>query len=160
MILFDTRMNIYNTIVMPYFNYCSTVLGNISKGLSDKIQKLQNRAARILTISNYETHSSILLDELGWVSWENKRLKQLATIMYKIHNNLFPLYLRHIFTKTLNVQEHNVRNSEINCDVPNPKTDYEKGSLHYRVSILWNKIPSEIRNSKQFKTPPNEKAYF
>jgi len=28
------------------------------------------------------------MDELGWESLENKRLKQLATIMYKIHNNL------------------------------------------------------------------------
>ena len=56
----------YNALVMPYFNYCSTVWGNISKGLSDKFQKLQNRAARILTFSGYETRSRVLLDELGW----------------------------------------------------------------------------------------------
>ena len=64
--------------------YADDVWGNIGKGLSDKIQKLQNRAARILTFSNYETRSSILLEELGWESLENKRLKQLAVIMYKI----------------------------------------------------------------------------
>ena len=52
---FDTRMNMYNALVVPYFDYCSTVWGNIGKGLSDKIQKLQIRAARILTFSNYET---------------------------------------------------------------------------------------------------------
>ena len=88
---FDTRMNMYNALVVPYFNYCSTVWGNIGKGLSDKIQKLQNRAARILTISNYATRSTNLLDELGWESLENKRLKQLATIMYKtIRIIIFP----------------------------------------------------------------------
>ena len=48
---FDTRMNMYNALVVPYFNYCSTVWGNIGKELSDKIQKLQNRAARILTFA-------------------------------------------------------------------------------------------------------------
>ena len=73
---------------MPYFNYCSTVWGNIGKGLSDKFQKLQNRAARIPTFSNYETRSNVLLDELGWERLENIRHKQLAMIMYKIHNNL------------------------------------------------------------------------
>ena len=52
---------------------------HIGKGLSDNSQKLQNRAARILTFSNYETRSSILLDELGWESLENKILKQLVT---------------------------------------------------------------------------------
>ena len=64
---FDTtgRMYMYNALFMPYFNYCSTVWGNIGKGLSNKIQKLHNTVARILTFSNYETRSSILLDELG-----------------------------------------------------------------------------------------------
>ena len=38
---------------------------NINKGLADKLQKMQNRAARILTFSRYEVRSSVLLDELG-----------------------------------------------------------------------------------------------
>jgi len=32
----------YNALVMPYFNYCGAVMGNINKGLADKLQKLQN----------------------------------------------------------------------------------------------------------------------
>ena len=50
--LASSIMNMYNALVMPYFNYCSPVWGNINKGLSDKLQKLQNRAARIITFSN------------------------------------------------------------------------------------------------------------
>ena len=48
----------YNALVMPYF---------ISKGLAEKLQKTQNRAARILTFSSYEVRSSVLLDELAWL---------------------------------------------------------------------------------------------
>ena len=40
---------------------------------------------------------------------------------------------------------HNLRNSELNYYVPRPRTESAKGSLHYRGSVLWNKIPSEIR---------------
>ena len=59
-----TRQKLYNARVMPYFNYCSPVWGNIGEGLSDKrLQKLQNRAAIIVTFSSYENHSSDLLDE-------------------------------------------------------------------------------------------------
>ena len=65
--------------------------------------------------------------------------------MYKIHNNLSPSYLRRIFTNTSNVHSHNLRNSELNYYVPRPRTESAKGSLHYRGSVLWNKIPSEIR---------------
>ena len=64
-ILFETRMNTYSAIVMPYFNYCSTVWGNIGIGLADKIQKIQNWAARILTFSNCKVRLNVLLDVLG-----------------------------------------------------------------------------------------------
>ena len=114
-------------------------------------------------VPNYETRSSTLLDELGWESLENKRLKQLAVIMYKIHNNLSPLYLKRIFTNTSTVHTRNLRNSEINYYVSRPRTEYAKGSLHYRGCVLWNKIPSEIRHLpslKLFKTAINGKDYF
>ena len=32
--------------------------------------------------------SSDLLDELGWVRLEPRKVMQLAVIMYKVHNNL------------------------------------------------------------------------
>ena len=66
----------YKALVMPYFNYCSAVWGQ-----ADKLQKMQNRAARILTFSNYEVRSSVLLDELGWERLEYVRLKPLAVTM-------------------------------------------------------------------------------
>ena len=110
---FDTRVNMYNALVMPYFNYCSAAWGNINKGLGDKLQNMQNRAARILTFSNYEVRSSVLLDELGSERLEYVRLKKLALTMYKIHNDLSPSYLRRIFTNT-NIHSHNLRNSELN----------------------------------------------
>ena len=116
---FDTKVNIYNTLVMPYFNYCSAVWGNINKGLADKLQKMQNRAARILTFSNYEVRSSVLLDELGWERLEYVRRKQLALTMHKIYNYISPSYLRRTFTNTSNVHSHKLRNSELNYQTQN-----------------------------------------
>ena len=126
-----------------------------ARGCQTKSKSCKIGLPEFLPFSHYETRSSILLDERGWESLENKRLKQLAVIMYKIHNNLSPLYLRRIFTNISTVRAHNLRNSEINCYVPRPKTEYAKGSLHYRSyrgSVLWNKIPSEIRHLSSFKT--------
>ena len=130
----------YKALVMPYFNYCSAVWGNINKGLEDKrLQKMQNRATRTLTFSNYEVRSSVFfLDELGWERLEYARLKQLAVTMNKIHNDLSPSYLRRVFTNTSNVHSHNLRNSELNYYVPRPRTESAKGS----PTFLWSKIPS------------------
>ena len=137
---FDTRVNMYNALAMPYFNYCGAVWGNINKGIADKLRKMQNRAARIIAFSNYEVRSSFLLNELGWERLEHVRLKQLAVTMYKIHNDLSLSHLRRIFTNTSNVHSHNLRNSEVNYYVPRPRTESAKGSLHYSGSVLWNKI--------------------
>ena len=43
---------IYQASIQPYFDYCSTVWGNCGVTLQDKLQKLQNRAARVLFFSN------------------------------------------------------------------------------------------------------------
>ena len=51
---------------------------------------------------------------------------------------------------------------ELNYYVPRPRTESAKGSLHYRGSVLWNKIPSEIRKLPSlnlFKTSFHGKGF-
>ena len=44
---------IYQALIQPDFDYCNIVWGNYEINLRNKVQKLQNRAARVLTYSNY-----------------------------------------------------------------------------------------------------------
>ena len=44
----STLLNIYNSLVQSHFDYCSLVWGNCGKTLSNKLRKLQNRAARVI----------------------------------------------------------------------------------------------------------------
>ena len=116
---------------------------NINKGLADKRQKMQNRV-RILTFSEYEVRSSILLDELGWERLEYVRLKQLAVTMYKIHNDLSPSYLRRIFTNASNVHSHNLRNSELNYYVPRPRLSLQKGAYTLEDLFCGTRFPQRL----------------
>ena len=56
----------YNALVMPHFNYCSTVWQNNNKTHLDKLYKLQKRAARIITNSDYTIGSSDTFQKLSW----------------------------------------------------------------------------------------------
>jgi hypothetical protein len=49
------------------------------KALRDKLQKLQNRAARIITRNHYEIRSSQILN---WPILEDRRMKQKSCLMY------------------------------------------------------------------------------
>ena len=67
-----TLHSIYHGLVQSHFDYCSVVWGNCAKTLSDKLQRLQNRAVRVLTNTCYDADANQLLKELGWDNLETK----------------------------------------------------------------------------------------
>ena len=76
---------IYKALVEPYFTYCSPVWDSLGAGLSQKLQKLQNRVVRIvLTGSDYNVRSATL----HAFFYKNKVYKNTqAEICPKIKNN-------------------------------------------------------------------------
>ena len=65
--------SIYQALVPPHFNYCYIVWGACGVTLQDKLQKLQKRAARVLTYSNYDADVNNLFELLGWKSLVSQR---------------------------------------------------------------------------------------
>ncbi len=53
----STLVLVYNALIQPYFDYCCAVWDTLGKGLSERLQKLQNRAARLIMNLNNETWS-------------------------------------------------------------------------------------------------------
>ena len=74
-----TAVEIYKGLIEPHFDYCSAFWDGLSQQLSDKLQKLQNRAARVITKSSrYDASSRQLLNFLGWDNLSIRRAKQKA----------------------------------------------------------------------------------
>ena len=92
-ITIDVANKIYKAIIQPHIDYCSTVWDGLGVTLLDKIQKLQNRAARIITQSNYHTSASNLLEELGWDNVSTRWKKQKAILMFKTLLNIYVISL-------------------------------------------------------------------
>ena len=65
-------LNIYQSIVEPYFDYCSIVWNDIGDNLADKLQKLQNRAARVINGADYLTPTKAILNKLGWFNLKER----------------------------------------------------------------------------------------
>ena len=93
----DTAKKIYDSLVQPHFDYCCTVWDGINNKLTEKLQKLQNRTARVITKSSYEVSSSPLLDALGWEKLISNRQKHKASMVFKSLHNLTPVYLHNMF---------------------------------------------------------------
>ena len=55
-----TRRMLYNALVLPHLDYCSTVYNSCSISLSDKLERVQNYAMRIILKKPPRTNSEPL----------------------------------------------------------------------------------------------------
>ena len=69
---------------------------------------MQNRAGRIITFNDYNSRSADILQDLRWDTLEQRRSKQLAIIVFKSLNNLYPESLKKMFKPTSRVHSYNV----------------------------------------------------
>ena len=148
----STLLNIYNSLVQPHFDYYSLVWGNCGKTLSNKLQKLQNRAARVITSSNFDVDVDSLFHKLSWKDLKSQRQIQNALMVFKSLNGLVPEYPTSKFIKR-NESNYSLRDS-VNKLVPFPRTNEMKNSFSYSGATLWNSLPCNIRESgslNQFK---------
>ena len=87
----ESLLLLYHTLIEPYFKYCSIVWGQCSETLRDKLQTLQNKAARTITKVRYdEANHSKLLTDFGWLSVRSLIKSDMVIFAYKELNNLHP----------------------------------------------------------------------
>jgi len=63
----------YRSIIEPNFSYRCLVWDSIGDTLSNSLQRLQNRAARIVTGTAYSKPSGEIFEELGWTQLNSMR---------------------------------------------------------------------------------------
>ena len=135
--------------------YCSEVWGCMGKGLCDRLQRLQNRDGRIITLGDYNTRSADILQDLGWDTLEQRRSKRLAISVFKSLNNLYPESLKNMFKPTSGVHSYNVWGASNNIFVPRPRTEAAKRAFSYRGAVMWNGLENVLKdeiNLNSFKS--------
>ena len=101
-------ISVFQSIVEPCLDYCSVVWDNISDQLTDKLQILQNRSARVITGADYRMPTNDLLSKLGWSSLKEKRNKQKAIMMFNIMNGMTPARNIGRSVYNLRISSHNL----------------------------------------------------
>ena len=86
------------------------------------LQKIQNRAARIVTNSPYDASAAPQIQKIGWPTINTLVKKETATLIHKSLNSLAPDYLRNLFIKYSDDTECHPRSSDTDVRVPLLKT--------------------------------------
>ena len=139
----DTAILLHRALIEPYFDYCSPVQDGLSNELADKLQKLQNRAIRVITKYDYYSSANALRSKLGWDSLCTRRKKQKLKLMFKTLNDQSPEYLKGLF-KPFSTH-YSLRNSDNKLALPKPRSKLLTRSFCYSGPHLWNSLPFNVR---------------
>ena len=142
----ETLKTLYTGIVQPHFRYCCSVWGCAGSTELNQLQKLQNRAARIITNSSVDTPSRPLIDKLGWKTIEQLIASKSKTMVSKSLHELAPKYLRDLFTRNAKCSSYLLCNSETDLRLPLKKSSNGQKCFSYRGAKAWNDHPT---NTKQ-----------
>ena len=81
---------IYNAIVRPYSIIVAKFGMYLMKYILNDLQKLQNRAARVISSMRNDVDHSVAFHALGWEPLDITRKKAKARMMCKTLNNIGP----------------------------------------------------------------------
>lgn len=140
-----TKSIIYKTIVAPHFEYCGTIMVNYSQNRLDVLQKLQNRAMRVILEVNRNTPIIDMLHALGWMSIKQRMMFNTCILIYKMINNLSPSYLCDRIKLNNERTRYYTRNST-QIDIKNTKTHTAEKSITYVGYNWYNKLTAEVKN--------------
>ncbi len=120
-----------------------------------KIEAIQERALRFMFNDKTSTYSS-LLEKCNYTTLHNKRIKAIASEVFKSVNNLNPNFMNKIFqVKDIN---YGLRDSNMLCQPKFNKITYGKNTFSYYGTHIWNSLPNNIKESTSldnFKTMLN-----
>lgn len=103
------RKLIMNAFISSQFSYCPLIWMCHSRGLNSRINRIHERALRIV-YRNYDLSFESLLQLSGSVTIHHRNLQLLVTELYKVLHNLAPPFLSEIFQ--INNSLYNLRNKK------------------------------------------------
>jgi hypothetical protein len=143
---------LYNSFIECYFNYCSCIWHFCAKLDTYKIEKIQCKALKCITLEFNASYND-LLQKCNKSSLYTTRIYKCMEIIFKTKNDMYPQYFEHFFTTKTNI--YNMRTSDI-LSLPLFNTiTYGRNSIAYMGPYYWNMLSNNIKcadNLSVFKT--------
>ena len=139
--------NAVRSLVLSRIDYCNGLLSSIPSTQLDRVQRLQNWAARLVFQVSRDHPSQPLLNSLHWLPLKQRIIFKLLLFVYKILNNQAPKYLDtclNLYTPT-----RRLRSSSDPLRLTYSVTRTLAGDRTFTVSAskYWNDLPLTVRQS-------------
>ena len=142
---FKKRRTLMKSFVESQFSYSPLTWMFHNRNLEHKINRIHERALRCVYLDDISSFMELLKKDNSF-SIHHRNIQAMAIEMYKVKNNLGPSILENIFALNTN-NRAGLRSSS---EFLHPRVNtvhFGKDSLQYFGSVIWNIVPSDIKNS-------------
>ena len=110
-----------------------------------RLQRLQNKAARIVTLSRKSEHITPVLRDLHWLPVSHRIIYKLLLTVFKSLNNMAPSYISDLLK--LYLPSRNLRSSNMYL-LQEKRSKHSWGDRSFVVAAprLWNALPPALKS--------------
>lgn len=151
----DTRLIVVQSLALSLINYCFVIWGSTNDLLLNRVQKLQNFAARVAigTVKKFE-HITPFLLQLEWLKVKDRYIYDVNVIVFKIVRNMFPNWLYDF--NTVDSVTGMITRQANNLVIRRAFTNVGSREMRTRGPHLWNRLPSVIREAASLNSFKNK----
>ena len=137
--------HMFLSYIKPILEYADVVWDSCSIDNTDRLERIQLEAARIVTGLTRSTHLERLYSEVGWFPLSQHRKERKLTTLYKIIHGLAPSYLTDLLPQTIGSNiGYDLQNRQDYIE-PRCRLELYKRSFFPSSISLWNSLQIEIR---------------
>lgn len=140
-----TTKSLVNSLVTSRLDYCNSILYGIPSGLLNKLQRVQNCAARVITRTRKREHITPVLESLHWLPVEQRVIYKMMVFTFRAIQGLAPGYICdmvNLYTPTKCLRSAD----QCQLVVPRCKTKLGGTSFYASAPKLWNCLPIALRS--------------
>ena len=139
---------IMNAFISSQFSYCPLIWMCHSRSLNAQINRIHERALRIVHNDNTTSFEQLLI-LFGSIKIQHRNLQFLAIEIYKALNNLSSPLMPDLF-RAKNIR-YSLRKGEVLTSYNVKTKSYGIDSISYLVPKIWDILLFEIKNSQSLK---------
>ena len=151
----ESKIILVESVILSMFNFGDSLQLNINQQLQTKIQRVQNLCLRFICNIKNKNHVDYgeLRSRLNMLDMSQRRILHGLCLLFKVLNDLGPVYLRDLFTLHEEVCLRETRTSNRNICLPNCHASViHNKSFKFYIARVWNKLPSDTTSSKTLYT--------
>jgi len=141
-------LTVTHAFITSRIDYCNSLLYGVSDYNINRLQRIQNCAARIITNTKKYDHITPVLRNLHWLPVRYRIQYKILLITYKAITGKAPDYLCSLIS--IKASARSLRSSkQIMLQVPVSKLkSYGDGSFSVAGPVLWNRLPESVKSAK------------